>query len=324
MEESIKLNEKDMKLLAYLYHSHREPLTKIAKATGLTREQVEYKIDKFVKEGVIRKFMTMFNNGAFGYGLYAFMLVKFERFASKDNFVKKLDGNKNCMSWGECSGKYDIFMNLVFRDEKEIQEYLAYLLNESSEPVADYALVRPYFSEFHPLKWFKDGEKDNFPLIFDEVKEKKFDKHEIEMMKMLEKDGRVKLIDISSKLGISSELALYKMRKLQKDKVILGSKIHFDMKKLGYNYSGFFVNIKNFSDKTKNKIIHFARKHKLVNALVLSVTNPNCFIQLFHKTEEELKETISEFREMLKDERVDLDIILLTEENRINTLPFLK
>lgn len=319
----MELNEKDMKLLAYLYHSHREPLTKIAKETGLTREQVEYKIDKFVKEGLIKKFMTMFNPGVFGYGTYAFILLKFEKYSSMKNFAKKLEGNKNCMSWGKCYGKYDIFMNLIFKNEKEIQEYLAFLLNESNE-IGDYALVRPYFAEYHPLKWFKDYKKDPYPLTYNETKETKLDKNEIEIMKMLEKDGRVRLIDIASKLGMSSELVLYKIRKLQKDKVILGSKIHFDMKKLGYNYSGFFINVRNLSVKTREKIINFCRKHPLVNAVTLSITQPNCFIQLFHKDEDELKRAVEEVREILKDEIADFEIILLNEEDKINTLPFLR
>ena len=46
----MKLTEKDLKLRTYIYHSKREPITKIAKETGLTRIQVEYTLKKFQKE----------------------------------------------------------------------------------------------------------------------------------------------------------------------------------------------------------------------------------------------------------------------------------
>jgi len=50
---------------------------------------------------------------------------------------------------------------------------------------------------------------------------------------------------------------------------------------------------------------------------------PNCLIQLFHKTHEELKDTIKEIKQLLKNESPDIKIIFIEEENEINTLPFI-
>ena len=85
----MELKEKDLKLLAYLYHNNREPLTKIAKETGMTRIQVEHSLKKFIKEGIIEKFFTMFNYSAFGYDIYVIMLVKLEKYVSFQKFTKK-------------------------------------------------------------------------------------------------------------------------------------------------------------------------------------------------------------------------------------------
>ena len=57
------------------------------------------------------------------------------------------------------------------------------------------------------------------------------------ILKLLQEDGRARIVDIANKLGISAELALYKVRKLLKEKVILGSRIQFDMSKLGYYFT---------------------------------------------------------------------------------------
>ncbi len=318
----MELKENDLKLLTYIYHNTRESYSKISKETKLSRTQVEYKINKFIEEGLIKKFFTLFNYGALGYNNYVSLLVKFEKFSTINNFTKKLDNSKNCISWGECFGKYDIYINLIFKTETEINDYISELLNSKSSKVSDYLLIKPYLAEFHNIKIFENNKKI-LPFTFPNEKEIKLDKDDIEILKMLEKDARTKVVDIAKKLDISGELALYKLKKLYNENIIIGSRAFLNMKILGYNYSGFFIHIKNLSKERRQELIKFAREHKLVNALLLSIMKPNCFIQVFHKTDEELKQTIRQVKEFLKNEPFELEVSLMNEENKINTLPFL-
>ena len=57
----MNLKPTDMRLLNYLYHNQREPLTKIAKAAKLSREQAEYRSKKYLQIGLIKRFMKIFN-----------------------------------------------------------------------------------------------------------------------------------------------------------------------------------------------------------------------------------------------------------------------
>ena len=143
------------------------------------------------------------------------------------------------------------------------------------------------------------------------------------MMRLLEKDGRTKIIDIARKLNLSGELVLYKLKKLQKDKVIIGSRIVFDMRKLGYFYSAILLNIKNLSVKNEEKIKEFARSHSYIHSLGFSISKPNCFIQVFHKTEKELRESLTDILTLLEEEVLAYDLFLIDEEEKINTIPFI-
>lgn len=317
----MKIDENDLKLLGYLYHSNRESFVQIAKETGLSRTQVEYKYNKFMKEGIIRRFMTVFNYSAFGYPTYVLMQIKLEKFSYLNSFTHKLEKSKHCISWGECFGKYDLFSNLIFKDEKELSNFLAEVINE--QEVMDYLIVKPYLTEFHPLKMLYDKQKPVYPIT-NNTKERKFDNKDVAILKILEENNRARIIDIAKKTNLSAELVLYKIRKLEEDKVILGGKALLNMKKLGYDYTIILINIKNFSQEVREKLISFVRRDKMANLLILSLFNPNCIIQIFHKTNDELKEEIKKIREMMKNEIMDLEIILAQEEDKINTLPFLK
>ena len=178
--------------------------------------------------------------------------------------------------------------------------------------------MKPYLTEFQPLK--KSGKR--IPFVFKDSPLVKLEKKEIAMLKLLENNARMKIIDLARKLNISAELALQKLRKLQKN-VIVGTSAQLDMKKIGYDYSGFSISINQFDSDTRDKILAFARTHPLINSIVLAVTNPNCFIQVFHKTEQELKGTISEIKNILKDKQFTLRVHLYNEEDVVRTMPFL-
>ena len=121
----MNLKEIDYRLLSYLYHSYNEPLSKIAKATKLSRDQVEYRINKYIKEGLIRYFIPLFDWSKLGYDTLAILLLKFEKSKMAEEFSKVLKENKNCMSYGKVYGEYDLFLNCIFKDEKELNEFIA-------------------------------------------------------------------------------------------------------------------------------------------------------------------------------------------------------
>ncbi len=320
----MELKESDSKILGYLYHDVREPISKIAKKTRLSREQVEYRINKYLSEGIIKKFITFFNYPRLGYNALAIALIKFTKPKYIKEFHKKLEKDNFWISKGLVNNRYDLFIQGIFKDENEVNEYFFNVTKDYSEAIDEILIIKPYYAKIYPLK-FLGNKSENSLVIIGELSEKiKLDEKDKRIMKALEEDGRIKLIDIAKKAGISAELALYKLRRLKKEKIIVGSRIMFDMNKLGYNYSLLSINLRNFSIENQNKLKEFANNNKYVNSIILSLAKPNCFIQLFHKEHSIIKETIDELKNLFINENISIDVILLKNEGEeINALPFL-
>ena len=320
----MEIKTQDARLLEYLYHHAREPSTKIAKALHLSREQVDYKIKKFMSEGIIKQFTTLFNYSALGYNKYYVLLLKFTKPIYARSFFGKERRDKNLLDIFYTSNKNDIGMEMFFRNEEEFREYLNRLLNEQKDKISDYFVFNPYYGKVRPLRFFK-GEKESGVPFITESKEISLDKPEIEILKMLAEDGRERIVEIADKLKMSPELALYKLKKLHEKKVILSSAIIFDMKKLGFFLSTILINIKNFSKENEKKIKDFAEKSEHVRSIALSMSKPNCFIQLFHKEHDDFIKTIDELKELFKDDFIDMEVLFVDypEKEKINTLPFL-
>lgn len=319
----MELNKIDDKLLGYLSYNAREPSTRIAKATGLTREQVEYRIKKYISSGIIKNFTTLFNPNAFGYKYYSSLLIKFSKPIHAKEFFEKHGKDSNTLGIGKILNEYNISMELFFKNKEDFRNYLNKILNEQKEKISNYLTLDPYFAKLYPLKFLGVKEKGQGMIFNPEIKEISLDKNEIKIVKMLEKDGRERIVDIASALKISPELTIYKIKRLYEKNVILSSAAIFDMKKLGYFLSSILINIQNFSKENEEKIKSFAEKSKQVRSVMLLDSKPNCFMQLFHKEHSELIKTLKELKELFDKDIIEIKVLFLESEMKVNTLPFL-
>jgi len=322
------LKETDYKLLSYLYHNYNESFSKIAKAIKLSRDQVEYRINKYMKEGLIRKFCPIFNYPKLGYNVIVVLLLKFEKPKMSDSFSASLNKNKNCISYGKCYGKYDLCLNCVFKDEKELSEFISKLFENENNFITDYLLINPQYAELFPLKFFGHPERGSFFLISNEGKTEtkltKLNEIDLKILKILSNNGREKLTNIAIKTGVSVEQAFYRLKRLKSEKIILGNRIQFDMSLLGYFFTAVLINFRNFSEKNNEKIRFFVRNSKNINSLIFNLQRPNCTIQLFHKGESEIREAITKIKKLFNEESIEIDILQIGEdEGLVNPLPFI-
>ena len=207
---------------------------------------------------------------------------------------------------------------------KELNEFISKLFESESHFITDYILIRPQFAELYPLKFFNHQNKEDYLISSEPKEEIKLDATDLKILKILSENGRTRLIDIAIKSNISSELALYRLKRLKFEKIILGNRIQFNMSQLGYFFTLILINFRNFSEKNKEKIKSFAKASKNANSLIFNLQKPNCVIQLFHKGENELRENIEKIKDLFKEDSIEINILQIGEdEGIVNPLPFL-
>ena len=316
----MKLTEIDLKLLNYLYHNHNEPISKISKATKISRDKVEYRLNKYLKTGFIKQFIPIINYKQLGYNEQIVLLLKFETKKQAEEYSKQLKNNKHCISHGTTFEKYDLYVNGIFKNNQEIEEFLKKILENKNYFLEEYLIINPYFVELYPLKILNNQEKENYNLK--EIIQKKItvDELDLKILKELSKNGRIKLLDLSLKLKNNPTTILYRLKKLKENKIILGNRILFDTKQIGYLYTTILINFK--SQNAVKQIKQFARKSKNTNSLILNLHKPNAVIQFFYKKEQEIRKEIKELEKALENEKITIERMDLDEEEHVNTMPF--
>ena len=323
MKEKLKLQSHDFKLLAYLYHHNREPLTKIAKAIGLTRQQVEYRLEKYLKYKLIKQFATIINYPALGLTQFVIILIKASTYTCLPALKQRLQQNEHCIAFGEIQGAYDLYINLICKDETSLKKTITFITEKGSTDIADYLVIKPTLAETYPIKFLDKKEDKPFIIFTENVQQVSLDKKEKEILKLLATNARIPLIEVAGKCAISAERALYTIKKLQRGGVIQGTKIVFNMQAFGYFYTVVLFHITEYSETLEIKLKNFARHHPHINSLGLTLTKPNCFLQIFHKTDEEVRTTLHDLKRFLQAYRVDYTLLNILEEEQANTLPSL-
>ena len=319
----IELKPTDLKLLAYLYHNAREPLTQIARELHLSREQIDYRIKKFEQEGIIRGYIPIVNYSKFGYPRLSILFLKFRKSSFIEEFKKLYKNDKNRILHGEILSQYDIFSIFVFENEKERNEKIFSLLEENPE-INDYIIVEPFYTELYPLKFTGQKEKISHLMVDYVRKLIKIDDKDKKILKILNKNARAQIIDVAKQAGISAELIVYKLKKLRDSSAWLGARAYFDMEKLGYFYTLVFLHFNHLSNKIQEKIKLFAKNSKNIDSLAFTLGNPNCYLQFFHKDVKTLHDGLKELKSFFKEENIDIKILPLKNEGEdINSLPFL-
>lgn len=315
----MKLKPIDYKLLNYLYHNHNEPLSKIAKATKISRDKVEYRLNKYQKEGLIKQFIPIINYQLLGYEKQVIIFLKFETEKDAKEYSKTLKNDSQCISYGTTLEKYDLYINAIFKNNQKLEKFISTIIENNK--LEDYKIIDSYFAELYPLKFVDNKQKENYQLKNNE-KKTTIDELDLKILKELSKNGRIRLLNLSIKLKANSTTILYRLKKLKENKIILGNRIAFNTELLGYNYTAILLNFK--TKTAKEKVKQFARSSQNTNSLIFQLHKPNAIIQFFYKEEQILRTEILKLKKILEDEKIELERISITEEEFINTTPFIK
>ncbi|MEK6857297.1 MAG: Lrp/AsnC family transcriptional regulator [Nanoarchaeota archaeon] len=316
----MKLDLIDKKLLSYVYHHFREPYTKIAKKCNISRDQVEYRIKKYNSSGLVKGYLTMFNYKSLGYNQLGFIFLKLKSPEMKEEVMLEIRKVSTIITIGSIMPSYDLFTTIVSKNNEDFNEVFYDLIDRIKTKINSQEYFIITSTHLYPLKIFGVKEKSTYSLI-SESKEVSLSNKEVSILKALEKGSNSKIIDLARESKISSELAIYIIKKLKSSNILLGSRIQFNMSKLGYSFTVIRINVDNLNKETQSRMIYFAKEHKNIDSITFGISEFNCIIQILHQNQEELTKTIRDIYSQFGKNIKKSDLLLVGEDEVIRTLP---
>ena len=141
MEKTAKLDLKDRKILRELDMNARIPMNELAKKVGLSRQVVQYRIQRMEKEGVVLGAITIFDSAVVGQRWFRVAIQLKSTQKERNQIIEFLKNNQNIIWLGEVGGNWDLVVNFAFEDHFEFNQSFEKFLEEYGNVIQKYEVL---------------------------------------------------------------------------------------------------------------------------------------------------------------------------------------
>lgn len=311
----IKLDLKDKRILAELDFNAREPIAKIAKKVRLSKEVTLYRTRKLEESGIIRDYHAVINNSKLG-SYYSRLLVKFQNLdkTAEEKIRDYCLKNQKIGYYGRADGTWDIGVGYWAEDLFEFEEFIdnfvykfgKYILEKDiSFGLHVFQLPYRFLSEQSCTKEFETGGKSEKAKL-DEIDKK--------LLILLTKNARANLQEIGAKLRVSWKTADYRIKNLEKNKIIVGYRTNINYKKLGYGNTKVLLYLKELTKEKENELINYLKFLKNSIWIIKFIGKSDLEFEVLVKDREEFFDIMTELREKFSSVIRSYDSFTIHEE----------
>jgi DNA-binding Lrp family transcriptional regulator len=269
-----KLDLKDKKILYELDLNARQSLTQIGKKVGLKKDVVSYRIKRMEDDGIIKNFWAAIDTFRLGYQVYR-IYINFQYVSSqiKERIIRHFIGYNNV--WAVISLKAEIDFDVVVwvKDIFEFYQFWNDTLDEFEDYFAKYT-ISLYVEAFNYEKSYLLNNQQNKSdrLLYRTTcsgKPVEIDEIDYKLLNELAINARMPLIDLTEKLGCSSQTVDYRLRKLLRTGVIKAFRVNIDLPKLGLQHYKLEIYLKDH--KKRNNIWNYIKERSYCDTLNVAI-----------------------------------------------------
>ena len=249
---AMSLDKLDQKIIAELFHDARMSHSQLGKRVGTSKEVINYRISRLLKQGIISKFIPLIDFSRLGYLNYRVQL----KFNHRDkalwhsffsaipqiSWLVELQGNWDLVAtfWVQSNGE---FFEIISKIQAQFKENIQEMLITTVDTV--YHLPPNFLLNKKTEKYYKIGTNKDASLQLDSI--------EIKICRELLKDGRIPLLELARNIDSSATNITYHLKKLLKQKIIIAFIPVINPAAVGFTHFKIMIQLLNPAQKTQLK-----------------------------------------------------------------------
>jgi DNA-binding Lrp family transcriptional regulator len=322
MTETAELDAKDRRILWELELDARRNNAEIGKRVGLSREVVAYRINRLMQEGVIEYFQTVINVGKLGYVNFRVYLRLEDITAGEEEELRDYLGKHPKVWWiALAEGRWDIDFAFWARGVYEFYEFWNEFMGGYKRFLQE-RQISIYTYLVHFRRSFLLGKKHRDMTEAASVGGKEAadaDELDLKILRILGPNGRMPTIEIAKKVKSSPKVIAYRIKRLEREGVILGYKPMLNLKRIGYEY--YKIDVRLRDTKVLKKAEAWAASNPNVVYIDRTIGGTDFEFDVNVRSPKELDELMQEFRNLLGEAIRDTEYFRVITELKIIYMP---
>ncbi|MFA5178595.1 MAG: Lrp/AsnC family transcriptional regulator [Candidatus Paceibacterota bacterium] len=324
MNNSVKIDLKDKKILRELDMNARIPINKLAKKTGLSRQVALYRIKRLKKEGVISNFLTVFDSAVVGMRWFRVLIRmgKSEE-AQRYQFLEYMKNDPNVVWLGEVGGNWDFVINFVSPDQFEFDRMFERILNNFGKFIQKYEILVYISVKDQERNYMLDEYDVNKKSLFHEMRvNRNFTPDEIDkkIIERISKNAELSNSEIAGEIGMNYKTVQNRIKEMEKNKIILGYRAMINPEKLGYESYMIFMAIGNYNAEAEQKLHQFFN-HANVTFVVKQLGTWSIGLEIEVPDRDKFQKFLIELRTKFGDIISNYEIFPIFKDHQINYFP---
>ncbi|MBT5740285.1 Lrp/AsnC family transcriptional regulator [Candidatus Woesearchaeota archaeon] len=320
----------DKKIIYLLSHNARFSYSTIAKHVNLSREAVKQRIVRLQEKKVLLGFQTVVNLKLLKQISYhIFVQLQNPKKVIAEKFAQESVKNPKTNAILKYTGKFDFELAYVVPDTNSLNEELKDLSAKQLKSQMVCQLLQTVTSKVYPkcmynfsLELQKIGRDGSFHSGFGKTQQEvTLDNTDYKILTLLANDARITMVNLASKLEISVDTVIYRIKKLIKGKIIVAFRPIINYAALDYSVYTLFFQFKNFTIEKEKKFAGFLKQHPNVLWSAQCLGGVDNITYIIVKNNFHFHDVITEFREKFNEIIENYESLLTFAEYKYTYFP---
>ena len=291
-----QLDALDRKLLYELDLNSRQSFSDLARKVRQGRDRVEYRVERLVKEKVIRGFTTSVNLYRLGLTIYKTYLRLRNNRERMVDFLTYLKRQPNVYRLALYDGGWDINIVMVARTPRDHYDSHVKLLSQFHDIVLDYGMYTIIDVHWFPKGYFVN--KAGSPALTGGKPENyQIDQLEYDILKAIAVQSRTSVVNLAEKLNSTPAIIKYRIEKLEEEGIIVRYRLNIDHSRLGMLYFKTQLFLADYQQKHIKKFYDFCFNEPRITCFIEQLGECSVEIELEVDTLEQYHDIIDRIRE---------------------------
>ena len=320
----MELTEKEKKILFELDFNSRDSLSKIGKRVELNKQTLNYNIKSLEKRKIIKNYYTVINVNKLGFSYCRVFLtlknINLEKYCEIFDYLKK---NKKIFWLFKTQGSYDLIYVMWVKNMSEIVNFTAELHNKYGHYIKrkNESIITSIIH--YQNRYLNNNSKSKTINLCETNEIIEIDEIDKKILKILSIDAKISIIKISKLIKVSSKTIIYRIKKMEKNKLILEYRPNINYSKLGYTNFKIFLNSSKIDLKMYNKLIKEIQSNPIVTYYIEGVgIQSDIDFEIMINTNEKLYSFIKKLRFSFPEIIREYEAIPILETCKVKYLPF--
>ncbi|MFZ5954896.1 MAG: Lrp/AsnC family transcriptional regulator [Nanoarchaeota archaeon] len=317
------LDLKNRRILYELEQDSRQSLQEIAKKVRLKKETVFHRMKNLEKLGIIKNYLTEVDIYKLGYQFYP-MLIRYQNTNPEiENKIYDFLKKNKFVSWlTKSEGNWDINLALIAKNNFEIKKFLDEFYSKFDEYIGEkHILITTEIYYFKRGFWLNKPSNETVTTGQNDSQKIKLDELDYKLLKILSSKARKPLIEIADELKMNPKNISYKIKKLEKEQIIQGSRILVDFSKMGYKFYKVWFSLKNINPENFQKLLLYFKQNPNIIWATKTIGYYDLSIEMEVKDVDEFRKILDEIKEKFSNFIKKHESLLIFEEGILNYFP---